>query len=95
LSDSLYKIFETENFIKSLNKLDQHIRKNIQSRLIKTVYPQLRKEPHYCLHIKKLRSYSPDTWRYRIGEYRLFYEIEEDIRVLDIIAIETKQNAYQ
>ena len=93
MSDSLYKIFETENFIKRLDKLDQHIRKNIQSRLTKTVYPQLRKEPHYGLNIKKLRSYSSDTWRYRIGDYRLFYEIEEDIRVLDIIAIETRQIA--
>jgi mRNA interferase RelE/StbE len=95
LSDSLYKIFETENFIKRLDKLDQHSKKNIQERLTKAVYPQLRKEPHYGLTIKKLSSYSPDTWRYRIGKYRLFYEIEEDVQIIDIIAIETRQNAYQ
>ena len=84
MSDSLYRIFETENFIK----------KSIQLRLDETVYPQLRKEPHYGLKIKKLRSYSPDTWRYRIGKYRLFYEIEEEVKIIDIIAIETRQNAY-
>jgi mRNA interferase RelE/StbE len=94
LSDNVYKIFETDNFLKQLNKIDQHIKNNITNRLSNIIYPQLRNEPHYGINIKKLRNYSPDTWRYRIGKYRFFYEIEEEVKLVDIIAIETRQNAY-
>lgn len=94
MSDAAYKIFETENFIKRLEKMDQHIKRNLYAKLSQSVYPQLRKEPRYGINIKKLKHYSPETWRYRLGNYRLFYEIEEDVKIIDIIAIETRQNAY-
>ena len=94
MSDNQYKIFETDNFIKALNKLDKHIKQNLEKRLRDYIYPQLRQEPHYGLNIKKLRNYSPDTWRYRLGKYRLFYAIEEDVKLIDILTIEIRQSAY-
>ena len=89
-----YKIFETDNFIKNFNKINNSQKKNIKSKLIEKIYPQLKIEPRFGSNIKKLKNYSPDTWRYRIGNYRLFYEIEETVKVIDIIAIETRQDAY-
>ncbi len=94
LSDNVYKIFETNNFIKSLNKLNQHTKKGITYRLSNSIYSRLRKEPHYGDNIKKRCNHSPETWKYRIGKYRLFYEIEDELKLVDIIVIETRQNAY-
>ena len=37
--------------------------------------------PHFGANIKKLKDFTPDTWRYRIGAWRLFYEIDEEEKV--------------
>ena len=39
-----------------------------------SVHFQFRKHPHFGQHIKKLKDFTPDTWRYRIGAWRFFYE---------------------
>ena len=90
-----YKIFETNEFLKSLDKLDKHIQKSLYNIIKSKVYKQIEQEPHYGLNIKKLKNYKPDTWRYKIGHYRLFYEIEEEIRIIDIVSIKHRQKAYQ
>ena len=36
---------------------------------------------------KKLKNYNPNTWRYRIGNYRLFYEIDEKEKLIIILTI--------
>jgi mRNA interferase RelE/StbE len=41
------------------------------------VFPQLKEEPHFGLNIKKLKGFVPETWRYRIGKFRLIYIIYE------------------
>jgi mRNA interferase RelE/StbE len=48
------------------------------------------------LKIKKaitLSDYEPDTWRYRIGKYRIFYIIEKQI--VSIISIDHRKDAYK
>ena len=59
------------------------------------VYPQLRKHPHFGTQIRKLKTYTPDTWRYRIGAWRFFYEIDEDERTVFLIAAAHRGAAYQ
>ncbi|MBT3275487.1 MAG: type II toxin-antitoxin system RelE/ParE family toxin [Spirochaetales bacterium] len=44
--------------------------------------------------MKKLKNYNPDTWRYRVGNYRIFYEIDEEEKIVSNIDISTRQNAY-
>ena len=74
----MYALFETEEFLRSIDKLDVKDARFIRNKLETYVYPQLRQEPHFGLKIKKLRAYHPDTWRYRIGKYRVFYTIVHD-----------------
>ncbi len=43
-----------------------------ERRLREYLFPELRFEPFYGRNSKKLRNYTPETWRYRIGKFRLF-----------------------
>jgi len=45
-------------------------------------------------HIKKLKGFKPETWRYQIGEFRFFYEIDESRKIVFVIAAETRQISY-
>ena len=58
------------------------------------IIPQLQSEPHFGSHIKKLKSYDPPTWRYRIGKYRIFYEIDDESKEVDILTILQRRDAY-
>ena len=91
---SNYRIFETNNFLKQLRKLNKHNRQYIEEKLKKTVYSQLKAEPHFGNNIKKLKNWKPDTWRYRIGDYRLFYEIDDDELIISIIVVGNRKNIY-
>ena len=89
-----YRIFETDNYIKVFEKIRGKDKLFIEKKLISKAYPQLKEEPHYGNNIKKLKNYTPETWRYRIGKYRVFYEINENEKIVFIIGISTRQNAY-
>jgi len=74
----LYEIAETKTFEKIKN----------------FVYPQLRENPFYGNNIKKLKGELSEFYRYRIGNYRLFYFVEDDKRIVAIIDFKHRQNAY-
>ena len=89
-----YKIFETDNFLKILDKIKGKNRSFIENKLLTKVYPQLKTQPYYGNNIKKLKNYIPETWRYRIGDFRLFYEIEDNTKIVNVIATSTRESAY-
>jgi mRNA interferase RelE/StbE len=76
----------------------QHIAMSGQGKLgeklQKFVYPQLRSHPHFGPNIKKLKAYKPDTWRYRIGSWRFFYEINEQEQIVFMLAASHRSSAY-
>ena len=59
------------------------------------VYPQLRHQPYFGKNIKKLFNYEPETWRYRIGNYRFFYEIDSKKKTVFMISIDSRGDAYR
>jgi len=69
-----------------------------QARIIRqlreVVYPQLRGHQHFGPNIKKLKDYQPETWWYRIGAWRFFYEIEETRALVFMIAASHRASAY-
>ena len=89
-----YKIFETNEFQKKIEKTFKHEKSFIDKKLNQYVYPQLRDEPHYGNNIKKLVGYQPETWRYRIGRYRLFYVTDEIEKIVYILSIDFRKDAY-
>ena len=82
-----FKIFETAEFQKQLKKITPGRRKVIEKKLSGYVYPQLKSAPYHGPNIKKLKGYDPETWRYRIGNYRVFYCVDEEEEVVFIHAI--------
>lgn len=91
-----YKIFETNTFLRELKKLiSPYEERLIIKKLTRHIYPQLRYEPHYGNNIKKLKDYQPETWRYRTGNLRLFYSLDEKNKVVIITSIRFRKEAYR
>jgi mRNA interferase RelE/StbE len=89
-----YRIFETEQFAKDLEKLARSGEQRLVDKLGRVVYPQLKSHPHMGPHIRRLKGYEPATWRYRIGAWRFFYEIDEEERIVFLLAASHRSSAY-
>ena len=89
-----FKIFVTDIFKKQVNNLDKHQAEQLYSKIKNIIYPQLQQEPHYGPNIKKLKGYDPETWRYRIGNYRVFFEIEHNDNIVVILSIKLQKDVY-
>ncbi len=85
-----FKIAQTKEFEKKIKKLDSKIYTKIKN----IVYPQLKKNPFYGTNIKKLKGEYEGVYRYRIGNYRLFYIIDNDNVIVIVTTISHRQNAY-
>jgi len=93
LSD--FRIFETREFLKRLDKVPADYTQLVRRKLDEYVYPQLMQEPFFGANIKKLRGYSLDIWRYRIGKFRLFYMVDGEERIVCILSIDFRRDAYR
>ncbi len=78
---SKYQIAETKSFEKIKKKID----KKIYSKIENFVYPQLKENPFYGSNIKKLKDNLEGYYRYRIGNYRLFYLIADEKLIIVIV----------
>ena len=89
-----YRIFETDQFRRDLRSLAKAGHQEIVRKLRRSVYPQLREHSHFGPHVRKLKHYEPETWRYRIGSWRFFYEIDDHEHVVSMIAASHRGSAY-
>ncbi len=89
-----YRIFETDQFQRDLRHIARAGHARLAVRLRESVYPELGQQPRFGPHIRKLRGYSPETWRYRIGRWRFFYEIDEQQRIVFMTAGAHRGSAY-
>ena len=87
-----FKIAETENFAKKINTKKFT---PLYPKITKDVYPLLRKNPFFGINIKKLKGEYKNIYRFRIGNYRMFYIIDDRKAIVFIIDIETRQSAYK
>lgn len=92
---SNYKLLETEEFTERIEEFSIVEKSFLQRKLKSYVYPQVKLEPHYGLNIKRLIDYVPLTWRYRIGKFRVFYSIDEKLKVVSILTIDFRKDAYK
>ena len=89
-----YRIFETKQFAKDLREISKASHASLAEKLRSIVYPQLREHPRFGPNIRKLKGYTPDTWRYRIGAWRFFYEIDDEERTVFMTAASHRGSAY-
>ena len=92
-NSSEFRIFETEEFKRALIRLGppRFLRKKLDA----YVYPQLRQGPYFGPNIRKLQGYAPATWRYRIGPYRVFYSLDEEERIVFVLTMDDRKDAYR
>ena len=58
-------------------------------------FSEIRLNPYRGPNIKKLKGKLSNLHRYRIGEFRVLYEIFEDIKTVGVKTIETRGKAYK
>lgn len=89
-----FRIFETDQFLKDVSRIFSSQEEKTIIKLKEVVYPQLRQQPYFGKNIKKLRAFKPETWRYRIGSYRFFYEIDDNKKIVFLIAADLRSRSY-
>ena len=90
-----YRVFETEEFLKKTEKLNLPDKTFIKNKLSTYIYPQIKMEPYFGKNIKKLINYVPDTWRYRIGKFRIFYAIDQEDGIINILTVDHRKDVYR
>ena len=90
-----YRIFETDTFQQDIVRISRSGLSRIKDKLREHVYSQLRNEPHFGPNIKRLKHWEPPTWRYRIGTWRFFYEINEREKLVFMTAADHRGQAYR
>jgi mRNA interferase RelE/StbE len=88
---SKFQVAETKTFEKSKQKIDQKLYIKIKN----IVYPQLRANPYFGTNIKKLKGEFDGYYRYRIGDYRLFYLVEEEKVLVLVVDVRHRQGVYE
>ena len=91
----MFKIFETETFLTSLEQDFRGQKEKIKLKLRNHVYQQLKESPSFGPNIKKLLNWNPPTWRYKIGSYRFFYEIDSENKIVSMLVAEHRSKAYK
>ena len=86
----MYKIILSSNakkfYLSSDDKLVQHL--NI-------AFDNLANEPNFGPNIKKLKGKLSGMFRYRVGNYRIVYSIENQIKIVSIVWIGKRKDAYK
>ena len=86
-----FKIAETKTFAGVKQKISPKLVQKIND----VVYPQLRSNPYFGANIKKLKGEFEGFYRYRIGNYRLFYLIDDKKIFVFVIDIKQRKDAYK
>ena len=85
-----YTIEYTDKAIKSLKKLDKSVLKMIKAWIEKNLVGT--EDPRE--HGKGLTSNRSGQWRYRVGDYRILEEIQDDKLVILVIGIGHRSQIY-
>ena len=91
---SNFRVFETKQFLSDLESRLGPRREKVVARPHGDVYPQLQAQPYFGRNIKKLKGYTEQTRRYRIGGFRFFYAIDDERKIVFMIAADTRQKGY-
>ncbi|KIH70682.1 type II toxin-antitoxin system RelE family toxin [Salinicoccus roseus] len=86
-----YKVVYEKRAVKSLSKID----KNQQRLIIAWIEKNLQNTSDPKQHGKSLKGQLKDYWRYRVGNYRLLAEINQDEVKIIVINIGHRKDIYK
>ncbi len=87
-----FRIAETPKFQKQVASTPYRA---YYGKVKETIYPRLRENPYFAPNIKRLKGNLSSIYRYRIGDYRLFYTIDSEKKLVFIVAIAHRRDAYR
>ena len=85
-----YKVEFTQTALKDLKKLDRHT----AALILGWVRKNLENCENPRLHGKPLTANRSGQWRYRVGDYRLLAEIEDDKIIILILNVGHRRDIY-
>ena len=86
----MYKVEFSESAIKQLKKLDKQTSRIIKNWVIKNLVDC--DDPR--VHGKPLKGKLAGIWRYRVGDYRILAEIQDNRLVLILIDVGHRKDIY-
>lgn len=86
-----FKIAETETFQKNIQSPKYSF---LYKKIKEYVYPLLRENPYFGPNIKRLKGAYKEVYRFRIGDYKLFYTISEETVIIFILDVKNRKDAY-
>ena len=86
----IYQLITTDKFDKAFKKLDRQTKKIIKAWIDKNLMDC--EDPR--LHGKGLTSNRSGQWRYRVGNYRILVEIQDNQLVLVLIDVGHRSKIY-
>ncbi|MCF0239829.1 MAG: type II toxin-antitoxin system RelE/ParE family toxin [Streptococcus gallolyticus] len=87
----MFKLVYTENFLRSIRKLDKQTQRLIKNWICKNL---LNTADPYSKG-KTLKGKLKGIWRYRVGDYRLFATIEDDKLVIFMFDVGHRRDIYK
>ena len=87
----IYQLVTTDKFDKAFKKLDRQTQKIIKAWLDKNLMNCT--DPR--IHGKGLTSNRSGQWRYRVGDYRILAEVQDERLVLVLIDIGHRSRIYK
>lgn len=87
-----FTIAETATFLKRIKSRDYG---RYYQKIVEEIYPRLRRNPYSGPNIKRLKGNLKSVFRYRIGNYRLFYTTDPEKRRVYILELENRKDAYR
>ena len=85
-----YKVEYTERAVKSLRKLDPSVRSFLKAWIDKNLIDC--EDPR--IHGKGLTANRTGQWRYRVGDYRILADIQDEILTILVIEVGHRRNVY-
>jgi mRNA interferase RelE/StbE len=90
-----FEVLATDQFFRDLSRLGVAARKRLEVKLREYVYPILHENPYAGPNIKRLKNWDPPIWRYRVGQWRFFYQIDEDRKAVIMTGADHRKEAYR
>lgn len=87
----MYEVIFTDSALKELKKLDKPVVRVIKNWVVKNLVDCVDQK----MHGKPLKGNLEGVWRYRVGDYRLFADIQDDKLVIFLFEVAHRKEIYK
>ena len=87
----MYEVIFTDSALKELKKLDKPVVRVIKNWVVKNLVDCVDSRTHG----KPLKGNLKGIWRYRVGNYRLFVDIQDDKLIIFLFEVAHRKEIYK